>query len=104
VELGRALGLTDEQIADLETDAWRENDVFSEKDKAVIHWADAVTKMTAPRDDAGFARLREHFTDAEILELTYTSGLWNCSNRVAEALHLVVEPPGRRVEWEKDEG
>ena len=30
-----------------------------------------------------------------ILEITYTAGLWNCSNRVAEALHLVVEPPGR---------
>jgi hypothetical protein len=25
--------------------------------------------------------------------------LWNCSNRVAEALHLVVEPPGKRINW-----
>lgn len=103
MELGRALGLTDEQIAQLETEAWRDSGLFSEKDKAVIHWADAITNMTAPRDDAGFARLRALFSDAEVLEITYTAGLWNCSNRVAEALHLVVEPPGRRVEWQRDD-
>ena len=102
MELGRALGLTDAQIALLETEAWLDSEFFSEKEKAVIHWADAVTKMTAPGDDAGFARFRSHFSDAEVLEITYTTGLWNCSNRVAEALHLVVEPPGQRVEWQRD--
>lgn len=92
----------DTQIAQLETDAWRDSEFFFEKEKAVIHWADAVTNMTDSGDDAGFARLRSHFSDAEVLEITYTTGLWNCSNRVAEALHLAVEPPGKQVEWLKE--
>jgi len=26
--------------------------------------------------------------------------MWNMSGRMAEALHLVVEPPGKRIEFQ----
>lgn len=44
--------------------------------------------------------MRRHFTTRQIVELTFLCGMWNLSGRVAEALHLVVEPPGRRIAFQ----
>jgi alkylhydroperoxidase family enzyme len=68
----------------------------------VIAWAEAVTNLTAPADDAAFAAMQAHFDDADIVELTFLASAWNLSNRFAEALHLVVEPPGQRIEFGED--
>lgn len=89
--------MTDEQIDELVTDRWRDSDLFTEKERAVIRWAEAVTNLTAPSDQEAFEELKKHFSDADIVELTYLASAWNLSNRLAEALHLVVEPPGQRI-------
>ena len=49
--------------------------------------------------------MKKHFTDRQIVELTFICGMWNLSGRGAEALHLVVELPGGRIAFqEKDPG
>ena len=101
MELGRALGLTEAQLDDLAGEGWRTSALFDERQRAVIRWAEAVTLMTAHDDDEGFAAIRGMFNDRQILELTFITGMWNLSNRVAEALHLVVEPPGQRIEFQQ---
>jgi alkylhydroperoxidase family enzyme len=100
VELGRALGLSQQQIDQLVTDEWRTSELFSDRDKAVVHWAEAVTNLTAHGDERGFADLKRFFDDGEIVELTFLASMWNLSNRFAEALHLVVEPPGQRITFQ----
>ena len=102
VYLARGLGYNDEQLAAIASGKWRENDDFSEKEKVVLDWADAVTHMSASRDQVAFDAMRNHFTSAEIVELTYTTALWNCTNRLAEALHLTAEPPGKGIDWGTD--
>lgn len=99
VELARGLGFTDVQLAEIASGAWRESELFSAKEKAVLGWSDSVTHMHAARDQDAFDAMREHFTDAQIVELTYTTALWNCSNRLAEALHLTAEPAGQGIDW-----
>ena len=99
MELGRALGLSEAQLDDLAGDGWRISPLFSDRQRAVIRWAEAVTLMTAHDDDEGFAAIKSMFNDRQILELTFVTGMWNLSNRVAEALHLVVEPVGHRIEF-----
>lgn len=59
-----------------------------------------MTERTAHDDDEAFAALRAHFDDREIVELTLICAMWNLSNRFAEALRLVVEPPGRRIAFQ----
>ncbi len=44
--------------------------------------------------------MRAHFDDQEIVELTLICSMWNLSNRFAEALRLVVEPPGKRITFQ----
>ena len=101
VELGRALGLTQDQIDLLHGDNWRESNLFSDKEKAAIRWADEVTHMRAKQNEGAFEEMKKHFTTRQIVELTFISGMWNLSGRVAEALHLVVEPPGKRIAFQQ---
>ncbi|MDW3180087.1 MAG: hypothetical protein R8J94_22115 [Acidimicrobiia bacterium] len=103
MELGRALGLTQDQIDLLTGDGWRDSELFSEKEKAAIWWADEVTNLRAKQNKAAFQAMEQHFTTRQIVELTFICGMWNLSGRVAEALHLVVEPPGKRIEFQLDD-
>ncbi|MED5580331.1 MAG: hypothetical protein VX794_09915 [Nitrospinota bacterium] len=103
MELGRALGLTEEQISLLEGDQWLGTTLFTDKEKAVIRWADSVTKLTAKQDDNAFEEMKKYFSAREIVELTFICGMWNLSGRLAEALHLVVEPPGSRIEFQESD-
>jgi alkylhydroperoxidase family enzyme len=84
-------------------DAWKDSDLFSDEEKAVICWADEVTNRRAKDNDAAFWEMRKHFDDRQIVELTFLCGMWNLSARITEPLHLMVEPPGKRIAFqEKD--
>lgn len=78
-------------------DEWRDSDLFTDKEKASIWWADEVTHLRAKQNVAAFEAMKKHFTNRQIVELTFICGMWNLSGRIAEALHLVVEPPGKRI-------
>lgn len=84
-------------------DGWKTSGLFTEKEKAVIRWADEVSHLRAKGNDEAFAAMQRHFTTRQIVELTYICGMWNLSGRVAEALHLVVEPPGGRIEFQRQD-
>ena len=62
-----------------------------------------MTNLTAKKDDAAFAAMKRHFPTEQLVSLTLICGLWNLTGRVAEALHLVVEPPGERIEFQEEE-
>lgn len=63
---------------------WREAPFFSERERAALRWAEIVT--ATPHSDASdeeFARLREHFSDAEISDLGFAIAAinsWNLLN------------------------
>jgi hypothetical protein len=88
--LGSAVGLTDAEI-DALADDYEASAVLSERDKAVVHWAEVVTRNEARRDTAGFERLKAYFTDDEIVELTWVSALFNMINRITDSLWLDIE-------------
>ena len=88
--LGSAVGLTDAEIEALAGD-YEASAALSERDKAVVHWAEVVTRNEARRDAAGFERLKAHFTDDEIVELTWVSALFNMINRITDSLWLDIE-------------
>lgn len=60
---------------------WREAPFFSERERAALRWAEIVA--ATPHSDASdeeFARLREHFSDAEIAELSFAIAAINAWN------------------------
>ncbi len=97
------MGLTQDQINLLEDDDWKDSNLFDDKEKAVIRWADEVSKLTAKNNDFAFGEMKKYFSDRQIVELTFICGMWHLSGRLAEALHLVVEPPGGRIEFQAED-
>ena len=62
---------------------WRESPLFNAKEKAALALTEALTKLP----DTGISNelyqaTKEHFTDVEISELTYSIGLINFWNRM----------------------
>jgi alkylhydroperoxidase family enzyme len=66
--VGRANGISAEQIANLNN--YRSDVNFSELERLVLEYADAMTRTPVEVSDALFARLRERFDEAELVELT----------------------------------
>ena len=60
-------------------------------DKLVVEYSIAVTNDWNKTRDEIFARLREHFTEAQIVELTWRIALCGAFNRVNDILQLDIE-------------
>src|SRR5581483_8993281 len=100
VPLGKKIGLTEEQIRAAQGSDYMNSPHLDDRQKAAVRWAEAVTKMTADDDDA-FAAMKKHFTEKQIVELTVFCGMWNYSNRLCEALHVDLEHPDKRIEFQQ---
>lgn len=67
---------------------------FTEADRAALAWARALTVDASGTSDELFARVRAHWSEAEVVEITAMAGLFNYFNRVAEALRIEPTEPG----------
>ena len=88
--LGQALGLTDAEFDALAGD-YRGSALFDARDKAAIGWAEAMTLNTAKHDDAVWNELRAAFNDAEIVEISLASGMFNMINRLNDSFRTELE-------------
>jgi alkylhydroperoxidase family enzyme len=88
---GKALGLTESEIASLKGDGWRTNPAFSEREKAAIAWSEAMTRNTAARDKRVWDDMRRHFTDAEIVEISLACAMFNMINRLNDSFWTELE-------------
>jgi 4-carboxymuconolactone decarboxylase len=70
---------------------WGASGLFSEKERAVLAYTDAMTR-DASVPDAVFDALRGHFNERELVELTVLIGTYNMHNRVMLALGIDLEP------------
>ena len=50
--------------------AWRDSTLFSEAERVALEYAERITYTDQQVDDALFARLRQHYTEPQIVELT----------------------------------
>jgi len=70
---------------------WHEHDLFTPRENAALLWAELVTNATASRvPDADFAAMKEHYSDAEITDLTFAVALMNGWNRISIAMRNPV--------------
>ena len=89
--LGQTTGMTKEELAAMKDGSYRASPLFSERDKAAIAWAEAVTRNTAPRDKALWAEMKRLFSDAEIVEITMASAMFNLINRLNDTFWTELE-------------
>jgi AhpD family alkylhydroperoxidase len=71
---------------------WREaHRFFDERDQAALNWAEAVNAVPhrTPSDE-DFARVKQHFSDEEIAELTFAVGAIRAWNMLNASFHMPV--------------
>lgn len=62
---------------------WRESTLFSETERAVLEWTEAVTKLSEHGvSDEVYNRVRAQLSETQISELTYAIGIINMWNRL----------------------
>jgi alkylhydroperoxidase family enzyme len=67
---------------------WRDMPFFTDREKAALAWAEAVTCLRDQRvSDEEFENARHHFTDKELVDLTFAVANMNALNRIAIAMH-----------------
>jgi len=79
-----ALGIEEESLSEIET-------ACNGKECLAIEYAKAVTENAYKIDDDLMIRMKETFTDQQIVEITSVIGLFNYINRFNDALRVFPE-------------
>ena len=80
----RAAGESEQRLYGL--DAWREAPYYSDRERAVLEWTEALTDIQdGHASDAAYDSVRGHFADKELADLTWAIAAINAWNRVAIA-------------------
>jgi alkylhydroperoxidase family enzyme len=84
--VGSELGLSDEKILALAD--YATSPLYSDAERVALEYADAITLSDRDVDDDLFARLRAHYADDAIVELTEVVAWENASSKFNRALRI----------------
>ena len=85
----RVSGETEQRLYML--DAWHEAPFYSDRERAALAWAEAVTKLTAGQvPNAIYEQAKGQFSEAELVDLTLAIVTINSYNRMNIAFHVPV--------------
>ncbi|MBO9203180.1 MULTISPECIES: carboxymuconolactone decarboxylase family protein [Niastella] len=63
-------------------DAWKETNFYSDRERAALAFAEALTKLNGPIDEAIHNETLQHFTEEEMIDLSFAVIAINGYNRV----------------------
>ena len=87
--MGSELGTSDEKI--LAVEEYATSPLYDEAERAALEYADAITLSGRDVTDDLFARVRRHFDDDEIVELTAVIAWENSSSKFNRALRVLSQ-------------
>ena len=88
VVIAKSVGLSDKHIANV--GGYRSYPYYSDVERIVLEYAEAVTRDLMVSDEL-FARVRQHFNDQQLVELTMVIAYWNMMSRFLIPLQVEVE-------------
>ena len=81
------LGETDDRL--LLLDAWRESALYTERERAALAWAEALTRIAETHaPDAAYEEARNAFSEDELVALSIGVAMINAWNRLAIGFRL----------------
>ena len=92
----RSLGMADEKIAAIPH--WQVSDLFSLLERAVLAYTDGLVHDGGRVPDEVFAVLQAELSDAEILELTYITCMYDMHATMCRALKLEFDDRPEPIE------
>jgi alkylhydroperoxidase family enzyme len=91
----RSVGLSEEKIAAIPH--WQVATCYSEVERALLAYTDALIYDGGRVSDGIFETLKKHLSDEEILEFTYTVGMYDMHAVIAKALRLEYDDVSERI-------
>jgi AhpD family alkylhydroperoxidase len=80
----RAIGESEQRMYSL--DAWEESPFYTERERAALAWTEAVTRVSQGHvPDDVYERVRKHFNEQELANLTLAIATINAWNRLSIA-------------------
>ena len=70
---------------------------FNDKEQGALRFAEKLTRSPQSIADADIASLKQHFSEAEIVDLDLLIGLANLTNRFTDPLGAQLESPEEKV-------
>ena|SRR5215475_12004827 len=87
--VGVKLGVASAKLAGLAD--YRDSDAFTEREKAALDLSEQMTRDDVEVSEACLARVREHFTEEELLELVFIVGYQTFASKFAKAYRLAPQ-------------
>ncbi len=94
MDIGSAVGrqkeiVTDEELSEVPN--WEHSKVLDERERMAIEYAEEMSKTPVRVSDDLFERLKKHFNDEQIVELTASIAYENYRARFNHALEIKSE-------------
>jgi len=70
---------------------WRESKLFTDAERVALEYAEAITYTDRQVDDALFAEVKRHFSEAQIVELTAAIALENFRSKFNPTLGVEAQ-------------
>jgi alkylhydroperoxidase family enzyme len=86
---GMQAGASEEKVRQIERAA--ESDLFSDAERVAIEFAEAMTITGRKIDDDLFARVRTHYSEAQVVELSAAVALENFRSKFNVALGVEAQ-------------
>ena len=87
--VGVKVGIPKETLAAL--GAYRDSPCFTAREKAALEFPEQITLDDQEVSDACVVRLHEHFSEPEIVELTFVVGYQTFASKFAKAFQLAPQ-------------
>ena len=91
LRMARKAGVPEAKIVALA--GWRASQVFDAKERAALALTEAV--MACNVGDDVHAEVKQHFSDAEFVELSLTAGFYALVSRMLDAMRVEMDPDVR---------
>lgn len=88
-------GISEEKIAALDVHA--ASPLFTERERAALALAEELTRRAGDVSEACFSRVREHFSEAQVVELVFIVGYQDFASTFAHAFGLAPQGFARRA-------
>lgn len=71
---------------------WHESNLFNEAERAAFSWAEALTNVSVTHaPDSVFEELKKHYTEQQIVDLTFIISTMNMWNRMSVAMRRLPD-------------
>ncbi len=95
----RAIGESEQRLYSL--DAWEESSYYSDRERAALAWAEAVTRVSETHvPDEVYEEAKKHFSEKELADLTMAVAAINTWNRLtiaARTMPGIYQPVKREL-------